>query len=83
MESYVSYLPPGSAVWCIENGVEFGTTPSDLIQADIFYALTGEAHPLRPKPRKDTGHAQKRHEMLAAQLLAQRERVNAQKGGAA
>ncbi|MDG4801723.1 hypothetical protein [Micromonospora sp. WMMD980] len=30
----------------------YGTTPTDVLLADVYGALTGEPHPLRPKPEK-------------------------------
>lgn len=62
-------------MWCAEAGVPVGTTPTDILLADVYAALTGEPHPLRPKPRgtRDPGQA---HALSAVERLrAQRERL--------
>jgi hypothetical protein len=71
----VTNLPPGSACWAAESRVPVGTTPGDFVLADVFHALSGEAHPLRPAPSADEEAAKQKHESTVARLRAMRERV--------
>ncbi|GAB1641771.1 hypothetical protein [Krasilnikovia sp. MM14-A1259] len=70
----IANLPPGSATWAAEHGLPLGAVPGDLVLADIFEALTGQTHPLKPTPAAARSAAT-RHETLAARLRAQRLRV--------
>ncbi|MEU4568662.1 hypothetical protein [Micromonospora sp. NPDC023956] len=89
LSAYVANLPAESATWAAEHGVAQGLTPTDLLLADIFHALAGEPHPIKPRTTEATSSAAKtRHEALAAKLRAQRARLareaqQAQEGGAA
>jgi hypothetical protein len=71
----VTNLPPGSAVWAAESRLAIGATPADFVLADVYHALSGEAHPLRPAPSVDEEAAKSKHESTAARLRAMRERV--------
>lgn len=71
----VANLPTGSAVWAAERDLPLGTTPTDVILADIYHALTGELHPIRPTRDAEDNAARTRHESHAEKLLAQRERL--------
>ncbi len=48
----LAHLPPGSAVWAIENDLPYGWTLTDVLLTDLFHAFTGQPHPARPKPSK-------------------------------
>ncbi len=48
----VAYLPAGSAVWAIENGLPYGWDLDSVLLTDLFHAFTGQQHPARPKPSK-------------------------------
>jgi hypothetical protein len=74
LSALVRYLPPGSAVWSIQSGVTYGYTPTDLFLSDLFYALTGEEHPEKPRSGPRSTKASKAKD-AAARLLAQRERL--------
>lgn len=70
----VRYLPPGSAVWAEQAGIEFGWSLTDFLLADLFQVWANTPHPARPvtskKSRGDAGE-------LVARLKAQRERLGA------
>lgn len=74
----LSNLPAGSAVWCIESGLPFGFTVTDLLLTDLYAALTGESHPARPKPSSSSPP-----DDVVARLKAQRERLQSQRREAA
>ncbi|BEL07239.1 hypothetical protein Q0Z83_054300 [Actinoplanes sichuanensis] len=57
-------------------GIPAGTTATAILLGDIFQAVTGQAHPLRPLP-SSTGAT--KHESTAARLRAQRALVAAQR----
>lgn len=74
------YLPSGSAVWCAENGVPYGTTQTDVLLMDVFAALTGEQHPANPRANassSDDGGTKS----LVERLREQRERIDAKEEG--
>ncbi|BCJ41677.1 hypothetical protein GCM10010168_53250 [Actinoplanes ianthinogenes] len=77
VSALVTNLPPESATWAAENGEALGASRADVLLADIFQAVTGQPHPLRPQP-KDRA-AVEQHESTAARLRAQRARVAAQR----
>lgn len=71
----ISNLPPESATWAAESGVPMGATATDVILADIFHSLAGEAHALRPTAQVSKDEAKTQHEKHVANLRAQRERI--------
>lgn len=77
---YIANLPIDSAVWAVENGLPMGVTPTDVLLADIFQAVSGHPHPLRPAPAATGAVAKARHETTAVRLRAQRVRVAQQRG---
>lgn len=76
---FIANLPIDSAVWAVENGLPMGATPTDVLLADIFQAVTGQVHPLRPVSTAPSSAAKTRHESMAARLRAQRVRVAQQR----
>ncbi|OZV74767.1 hypothetical protein CA850_29765 [Micromonospora echinospora] len=60
-------------MWAIDHGVTYGADPVVALLADLYGALTGEPHPLRPAP------VQPAKSGVIAALLAQRERLAAQR----
>jgi hypothetical protein len=62
-------LPPGSATWAAVHGVPIGWGYAEILLADLVHVMTGEEHPLKPKPASAAAPAK------AAALLAQRERL--------
>lgn len=73
----VAHLPVGSAVWALSADVPYGWTLTDTLLADVFHALSGEPHPLRPDNSKKV-QAAKNDERIA-KLKAQRERLARQR----
>lgn len=69
----LAQLPPESATSRIASDVD-GWLTGDFLLADVYHALTGEAHPSRPKPRSGSRYAEKRRA-----LEAQRARVAVQR----
>lgn len=61
-------LPPESRVWAIERDVPYGWTPQVSMTADVFHALTGDAHPAAPKAKRNTA-------AIASRLRAQKARL--------
>lgn len=75
------YLPSGSAVWCAENGVPYGTTQTDVLLMDVFQALTGEQHPANPRANGSASSDDGGTRSLVERLREQRERIDAKEGG--
>lgn len=69
----LTYLPADSATWAVRNDIPHGWTLTDLLVTDLFQAFTGEVHPARPTGKEQA--ESERAKQLAAQLLAQRERL--------
>lgn len=69
----VKTLPPESAIVQHFSPDGNGWETGDYLLADIYGALTGQAHPARPNPKKAARQAS-----LVAKLKAQRERLEAQ-----
>ena len=69
----VEALPSGSAVWAVTNDVPYGWTLTDILVADLFHAMTGTAHPARPKGASSSRSSSP--QALQAALLAQRART--------
>jgi hypothetical protein len=64
----VHNLPPESACARVQSTTPPGWNVSEFLLADLYHALTGEAHPNRPKgPSRYSG--------LRARLEAQRARL--------
>jgi len=74
----VSSLPPGSAVWAIQNGLPPGWSLTDVLLADVYHALTGQRHPAFPE---SVGESSDKTSDLVARLKAQRARVQKSKEG--
>lgn len=71
-----SQLPPGSAIWALENGIPSGYTLQDFVLMDVFQVLTGEPHPARPEPATSGAPSpEEKARSLVEQLRAQRERL--------
>jgi hypothetical protein len=68
---------PGSALWCVNNGLPAGWSLTDLLLTDLYFALTNERHPLAPDLAAKAKQA--KNATLIAQLKAQRARIAAQK----
>lgn len=73
LASYIEHLPVGSAVWCVEHGMPFGWTLTDVLISDIYAALVGNPHPARAEVVESA-----RVRDAVARLKAQRERLNSQ-----
>lgn len=69
----IANLPAGSAVWSALHNIPYGWTLTDLLLADLFHAVSGEAHPARPTGKKSNAERAKE---LAERLKAQKERLN-------
>lgn len=69
----LNHLPVGSATWAAQSRVPYGWSLTDILLADVFHALTGEAHPLHPSNGADAKAA--RHADTLDRLKAQRERL--------
>lgn len=67
-------LPPGSVTWARLRGMPSGWDYGDVLLADVYHALTGEAHPLRPAQKAVSRYADRR-----AALEAQKARLAARK----
>lgn len=70
-------LPVGSATWAAQVDVPYGWSLTDLLLADIFHAIHGEAHPLHPSSGVEAKAA--KNADAIARLQAQRERLAATK----
>lgn len=81
MAVLVAHLPVGSAIWALSADVPYGWTLTDTLLADVFHALSGEPHPLRPDNSKKL-QAAKNDQRIAA-LKRQRERMAARAAEAA
>lgn len=66
-------------MWAAESGVPIGTTHDLVVLTDIFYALTGDAHPLAPKPEAPAKVSEVSRKVAA--LEAQRARIAKERGG--
>lgn len=76
----LSHLPPGSAVWSLENKIPHGYALTDFLLMDLFRVLTGEDHPARPGAGSSSAAApEERSRSLIEQLREQRERLVAQR----
>jgi hypothetical protein len=63
-------------VWAAQSKVPYGWSLAEILLADVFHALTGEAHPLHPRSgteAKATAQAD-----TIARLKAQRARLTAE-----
>lgn len=74
------HLPVGSAVWAATADVPYGWTLTDSLLADVYHALTGEPHPLRPD-HSAKAKAKKADDRIA-RLVAQRKRQAARQAAA-
>lgn len=69
----ISHLPEGSAVWSKRSDIPRGWTTQSWLMADLFQAMSGEAHPARPKP--GSGNAEARKFNRTAALLDHKRRM--------
>jgi hypothetical protein len=72
-----SQLPPGSAIWALENDIPTGYTLQDFLLMDVFQVLTGEPHPARPAPATSGAPSspEEKARSLVERLRAQRDRL--------
>jgi hypothetical protein len=73
----LAHLPVGSAVWAAQAKVPYGWSLKEILLADLFHALTGDAHPLHPSGGVEA-QATKRAESIE-RLQAQQVRLAARK----
>jgi hypothetical protein len=73
----LAHLPVGSAVWAAQAGVPYGWSLQEILIADVFHALTGEAHPLHPSGGVEAKAAKQADTI--DRLMAQQERLAARK----
>lgn len=73
LAAYMTYLPPGSAVWAKEHGLPFGWSLTDVLISDLYAAWAGEPHPARTAAESDTRASSAKSKVAA--LKAQRARL--------